>query len=158
MLEIPSGNHSAILTAMLAPALLMTATASLLVSANARLARVVDRLRTLLAARKNACDSLPYHDEQIRRHRQRAELVLRACKMLYLAMGSFVCTSLALAFDALLRSRLGPLPTVLAVFGVIFLLVACYSMWQEVRLSINSFDHEMAQEMARSEQETKKKA
>ena len=36
--------HYAILTSMLAPALLMAATASLLVSANNRLARVVDRL------------------------------------------------------------------------------------------------------------------
>ena len=34
---------------MLAPALLMAATGSLLVSANARLARVVDRLRAIIA-------------------------------------------------------------------------------------------------------------
>ena len=43
-------SHYAILTAMLAPALLMAATASLLVSANNRLARVVDRLRALIVA------------------------------------------------------------------------------------------------------------
>ena len=42
--------HYAILTAMLAPALLMAATASLLTSANARLARVVDRLRALMVS------------------------------------------------------------------------------------------------------------
>jgi hypothetical protein len=35
---------------MLAPALFMTATASLLVSANNRLARVVDRLRALIGS------------------------------------------------------------------------------------------------------------
>jgi len=41
-------THYAILTAMLAPAFFLTATASLLMSANNRLARVVDRLRNLL--------------------------------------------------------------------------------------------------------------
>ena len=41
-------DHYTILTAILAPALLMAATGSLLLSANNRLARVVDRLRILL--------------------------------------------------------------------------------------------------------------
>ena len=41
-------GHYAILTAMLAPAFFLTATASLLMSANARLARVIDRARVLL--------------------------------------------------------------------------------------------------------------
>jgi len=43
-------GHYAILTAMLAPAFFLTATASLLMSANSRLARVVDRLRSLIVA------------------------------------------------------------------------------------------------------------
>ena len=38
-------GHYAILTSMLAPAFFLTATASLLMSANARLARVIDRAR-----------------------------------------------------------------------------------------------------------------
>jgi len=37
---LPVGSHYAILTAMLAPAFFLTATASLLISANNRLARV----------------------------------------------------------------------------------------------------------------------
>ena len=40
--------HYAILTAMLAPAFFLTATAALLTSANARLARIIDRARALL--------------------------------------------------------------------------------------------------------------
>ena len=43
-------GHYAILTAMLAPAFFLTATAALLSAANARLARVVDRLRSLIVA------------------------------------------------------------------------------------------------------------
>ena len=95
-------GHYAILTAMLAPALLMAATASLLTSANTRLARVVDRLRALIVAWEEEAPDRAERDVQIRRHRQRAQLVLRACQMLYAALGGFVGTSLALAVDALL--------------------------------------------------------
>ena len=141
--------HYAILTAMLAPALLMAATASLLVSANARLARVVARLRALIVEWKHDAPDRAERDEQIRRHRQRAYLVLRACRMLYGALAGFVGTSLALAVDAFLGFRLGALPTVLAVFGVLFLLVASFAMWREVTLSVRSFDLELDHELNR---------
>lgn len=142
--------HHAALTAMLAPALLMTATASLLASANARLARVVDRLRTLLAAWDGDGPDVPgtaERDATILRHRRRAQLVLRACQLMYAAMGSFVGTSLALALDAFFDFRLGLLPTVLAVLGVVFLLLACAAMGSEVSLAVNSFDQEIEHEL-----------
>ena len=107
---------------MLAPALLMAATASLLTSANARLARVVDRLRALIVGWEEEAPDRAERDVQIQRHRQRrAAWSLRACQMLYAALGGFVGTSLALAVDALLGFRLGVLPTALAVLGVLFL-------------------------------------
>ncbi len=142
-------NHHAILTAMLAPALLMTATASLLVSANARLARVVDRLRALIVEWNHDAPDRSCREDQIGRHRLRAHLVLRACQMLYMAMGSFVGTSLALATDAFLGFRLGMVPTILAVLGVVFLLAASLWMWREVSLSVRSFDSELDEEMLR---------
>lgn len=141
--------HYAILTAMLAPAFFLTATASLLMSANSRLARVVDRLRALIIAWKHDAPDGAEREEQIRRHRQRAHLVLRACRLLYGALASFVGTSLALAMDAFLGFRLGAAPTVLAVIGVLFLLAASFSMWREVSLSVQSFDLELDQEMLR---------
>lgn len=144
-----SSGHYAILTSMLAPALLMAATGSLLVSANARLARVVDRLRALIVAWEEAAPDRAGRDLQIRRHRQRAQLVLRACQMLYAALGAFVCTSLALAIDAFLGFRLGVAPTILAIFGVTFLLLASLAMGMEVSLSVRSFDEELDQELAR---------
>lgn len=142
-------GHYAILTSMLAPALLMAATASLLVSANARLARVVDRLRSLIVGWESDAPDRAERDVQIKRHRQRAQLVLRACQMLYGALGGFVGTSLSLAVDAFLGFRLGVLPTVLAVIGVSFLLFACLAMGREVGLAVRSFDEELDQEMAR---------
>lgn len=142
-------GHYAILTAMLAPALLMAATASLLTSANARLARVVDRLRALIIGWEEEAPDRAERDVQIQRHRKRAQLVLRACQLLYAALGGFVGTSLALAVDALLGFRLGVLPTALAVIGVSFLLLASLALGREVSLSVRSFDEELDQELAR---------
>lgn len=146
--ELSSG-HYAILTAMLAPALLMAATGSLLVSANARLARVVDRLRALIQEWKHGASEVMRRDLQIARHRRRAALVLRACQMLYAGLGSFVGTSLALAIDALAGFRLGIVPTALAIIGVAFLLGASLLLGVEVSLSVRSFDEELDQEIAR---------
>ena len=141
--------HYAILTAMLAPALLMAATASLLVSANARLARVVDRLRALIVSWEYDAPDRAERDDQISRHRRRAHLVLRACQLLYGALGAFVGTSLSLAVDAFTGNRLVLLPTALALVGVLFLLAASIVMGSEVSLSVQSFDLEMDQEMRR---------
>lgn len=145
----PSLDHHAILAAMLAPALLMAATGSLLVSANARLARVVDRLRSLIVAWEQDAPDRNERDTQIARHRARAALVLRACWTLYAALGFFVCTSLGLAADALLGFKLGAVPTVLALIGMLCLLIASLAMGREVSLSVKSFDEELDQELAR---------
>ena len=149
MNPILGAGHYAILTSMLAPALLMAATASLLVSANARLARVVDRLRTLIEEWKHVAPDAASRDLRIGRHRRRAHLVLRACQMLYLALGSFVGTSLTLAIDAFLVYQLDILPTVLAVLGVTFLLGASALMGAEVSLAVRSFDEELDHEIHR---------
>lgn len=143
-------DHYRILTSMLAPALLMAATGSLLVSANARLARVVDRLRSIIG-QLDAAD-LPLRgqlEDQISRHRRRAHLVLRACLMLYLGLGAFIGTSLALAVDALAGFRLPYLPTGLAIVGVIGLFGAAWALGREVSLSVQSFDLELDSELER---------
>ncbi|MGV8944594.1 DUF2721 domain-containing protein [Thermomonas sp.] len=147
--SMTASSHYAILTAMLAPAFFLTATGSLLMSANHRLARVVDRLRSLIVAWEHDAPDGASREEQIRRHRQRAHLVLLACRLLYGALASFVGTSLALAMDALLGFRLGAVPTLMAVLGVLFLLAASFALWREVSLSVRSFDMELDQEMLR---------
>jgi hypothetical protein len=143
-------DHYRILTSMLAPALLMAATGSLLVSANARLARVVDRLRAIMAQLDESDETTRAQvEDQILRHRRRAHLVLRACLMLYLGLGAFVGTSLALAVDALAGFRLPYLPTGLAVVGVMGLLGASLYLGREVSLSVQSFDAELDIELER---------
>jgi hypothetical protein len=140
-------GHYTILTAMLAPALLMAATGSLLLSANNRLARVVDRLRILLHkwndnARKHAA-----LEQQIFRHRERSAFLLRACLLLYCALGSFVVTSLALAMDAYRGIGVSPLPTVFGLIGMLFLFGAAWHLGREVWAAVKSFEAEIEDEM-----------
>jgi FtsH-binding integral membrane protein len=143
-------GHYQILTSMLAPALLMAATGSLLVSANNRLARVVDRLRSLVAAWHITPEQrLAGLEVQIARHRRRSRYVLHACVMLYCAVGGFVGTSLALAVDAYSGFQVALLPTLLAVIGVLCLLVASVYLGLEVSLAVRSFDEELDLELER---------
>ena len=136
-------SHYAILTAMLAPAFFLTATAALLASANTRLARVVDRLRSLIVAWELDAPDRAQRDEQILRHRQRAHLVLRACRLLYGAMASFVGTSLAVAIDTFTGHRLGTLPVWLASAGVLAMFTASLLLARESTLAVTAINEEM---------------
>ena len=95
--------HYAILTAMLAPAFFLTATASLLLSANNRLARIIDRARTLLKELQDIQDPLQraIYEQRIALQRRRSLIILRAGQLLYMAICLFVVTSLAVAADSL---------------------------------------------------------
>ena len=151
MSPFDSLDHYRTLTSMLAPALLMAATGSLLISANNRLARVVDRLRAIIA-QLDACDQDDVRaeiEDQIARHRRRAQLVLRACQFLYFALGAFVGTSLGLAVDALFGFRAPYLPTALAILGVAGLFGSAIALGREVSLSVRSFDLELDSELRR---------
>lgn len=140
-------GHYAILLAMLAPALFMTATASLLQSANNRLARVVDRLRGLMRESDEADAALPerqsFYTAQIARQRVRTKLILRACRLLYLALAAFVGTSLAVAADTLFGHALVHVPTVLAVAGVMLVLTACLYLSREAGMAVQALDREL---------------
>lgn len=141
-------SHYAVLTAMLAPALLMAATGSLLLSANNRLARVVDRLRILLKLWNAGERGHAALENQIQRHRRRSNFLLRACLFLYCALGSFIGTSLALAVDALSGQRISLLPTVMGLLGMGFLLGAAFYLGREVLAAVRSFEAEIRDEMA----------
>lgn len=138
----------ATLTAMITPALFMTANASLIISTSNRMSRIVDRIRVQLdlADRldRGATD-LDYPAE--RRDRATAELaalewrsdrVRLALTQLYLALSAFVGTSLALGIDVLLGSRAYVLPTALAVLGVALLLWASVNLTAEARRALRS--------------------
>jgi len=140
----PSTDH-AVLTAMLAPAFFLTATASLLLSANNRLARIIDRTRTLLRDLAEADDAAEraLYEKRIALQRLRSTIMLRAGQLLYGAISFFVGTSLAVAVDAFAGHRLGPLPVLLAGGGVLAMFAASLLLARESALAVTAINEEM---------------
>ena len=150
---MPAYSHYAILTAMLAPAFFLTATASLLMSANSRLARVVDRLRSLLReleAVESDGTQRELLDRRIVKQRQRTQLILRGSQLLYVAISCFVATSLFVAIDGFLGHRLGVLPTLFAVLGVLAMFTASLYLSRESTLAVQALNEEMDHAHARA--------
>ncbi|HEY0660737.1 MAG TPA: DUF2721 domain-containing protein [Lysobacter sp.] len=146
--------HYAILTAMLAPAFFLTATASLLMSANTRLARVIDRTRVLLAELADADDEAERAllERRIARQRLRSITILRGGQLLYGAISCFVGTSLTVAADAFLGYRFGALPTALAALGVLAMFAASLLLARESSLAVEAVNEEMDHAHARARQ------
>lgn len=141
----PALEHYAILAAMLAPAFFLTATAALLGTANSRLARVIDRLRTILKELEDTSDP-EYRgvlERRIAIQRKRSRLVLRGSQLLYVAISCFVGTSLAVAADALIGYRVAAMPTLLAALGVLALFAASLFLARESNLAVRVIDEEM---------------
>ncbi|MCY7354329.1 MAG: DUF2721 domain-containing protein [Lysobacter sp.] len=141
----PAFAHYAVLTAMLAPAFFLTATASLLMSANNRLSRIIDRLRVVLMELEETVDS-EYRavlEKRILIQRRRSLLILRGSQLLYVAISCFVGTSLTVAGDAFVGYRFGAAPTVLAVLGVLAMFAASLFLAREATLAVAAVNEEM---------------
>lgn len=145
MFNNPATAHYAILAAMLAPAFFLTATASLLGTANSRLARIIDRLRSVLKDLEEAGDP-EYRkilERRVQVQRKRSSLVLRGSQLLYGAISFFVGTSLAVAADAFVGYRFVAMPTILAVLGVLSMFAASLYLARESRLAVKAVNEEM---------------
>lgn len=135
----------AVLTAMLAPAFFLTATAALLASANARLSRIIDRARSLLTD-LGACHEPELRELLERRiavQRRRSLLILRASQLLYVAISFFVGTSLLIAGDTYFNHLFGPLPTVLAALGVLSMFASSLLLASEASMAVRAVNDEM---------------
>ncbi|HSX65091.1 MAG TPA: DUF2721 domain-containing protein, partial [Pseudoxanthomonas sp.] len=132
----------AVLTAMLAPAFFLTATASLLLSANSRLARIIDRARSLLRDLADIEDEAErgLYERRIALQRRRSLIILRAGQLLYGAISFFVGTSLAVAVDTFLDHRLGSVPVWLAALGVLALFAASLLLARESTLAVTAIN------------------
>lgn len=139
-----STDH-AVLSAMLAPAFFLTATASLLLSANNRLSRIIDRARSLLKELVDIDDEgeRVLYEKRIALQRRRSLIILRAGQLLYGAISFFVGTSLAVAVDTFSGHRLGALPTWLAALGVLSMFAASLLLARESTLAVTAINEEM---------------
>lgn len=147
-MPIASPANYETLSAMITPALFMTANGSLIISTSNRMSRVVDRVRELndqvdlMQRGKSDLDFLTERQEhvadQIRRLEWRSDRIRLALTVLYLAFGSFVGTSLTLALDTIFAGHLAVLPTSLAIIGVLGLLIACIQLLREAYAALLS--------------------
>ena len=140
-LESP-GNALGVLTAMITPAVLISACGALIFSTATRLGRVIDRVRFLstrfeeLARNPEADDMaserLPLLYGQLERQTTRARLIQRSMVAFYSALGIFVATSVAIAvLNSIARNYLW----VSVVFG---LLGSSFMLYGSVLLIIES--------------------
>jgi len=136
-------NAYRILASMIAPALFMTATGSLIISSNNRLSRIVDRIRILIsqidaiAQPGNLLDfpqlRLEALQEEMHHLHARNTRIRNATALLYLAFALFVGASLAIGIDLFFGQRAPSVPTILALAGVVALLWACVNLFRETR-------------------------
>jgi len=140
-----------VLTAMITPAVLISACGTLLFSTSSRLGRVVDRVR-VLSDRIDGLDDEAAGDasrrdyllDQLEQLSRRAILLRTAMTTLYVAIGLFVTTSLSVALVALAGGQFGWLAVAVGLGGAGFLLHASVVLVREARMGVDSTLAEMA--------------
>ncbi|MCS6866344.1 MAG: DUF2721 domain-containing protein [Gemmataceae bacterium] len=143
LLELLSASE--ILSAMITPALLISATGTLALATTNRLGRVVDRVRRLAEIAEDLPDGVATTEvvekraliaDQIRWHSQRLVLLQRTIVTLYTAIGLLVGASLTVGLSATTRWALGWIPVGFGLSGATALLVAAVMLIRESRLAV----------------------
>lgn len=142
-----------VLAAMITPALLISASGTLVLSTSNRLSRVVDRVRVLardaetLEQDKRAEQGLQQKRfliaNQLTSLTKRALLLRSALAALYTAIGLLVATSVSVGVLTMLQLRWVLPPTFLAITGSCALLWGSVLLVREGRLAIGSTLEEM---------------
>lgn len=148
-----SPSALAVLTAMITPAVLISACGTLILSTSTRAGRVVDRVRSLsdlfesLARGEREVD-LPAERrelvfEQLDKLTSRARLLQRSMTFFYLALGIFVGTSVAIGVVTLSGAALAWVPVAMALLGAGFLFYGSLLLIFEARLALSTIHEEM---------------
>ena len=152
----PNALNSTIefLTAMVTPALLISATGSLVLSTSTRLGRVVDRVRQLeerlsAAIYSENKDEIPLYDKRVEvivdlldKVTSRSRILQRAMGAFYYGLMFFVSTSVTIAVAAIFNSyRWVPIP--IGIIGIMFLFYGSVLMLRETRMAAATVNAEM---------------
>jgi hypothetical protein len=132
-------SAQAMIAAMITPAMLILASGSLIATALARLARVVDRLRKLAERR----DAGPDADE-LNRHERRAMLAERAVSIYFGAVVCFVVSGFTIALDHLAGDRLAWLPVSVTMLGMCLIVAGSAAMLAECQVATTQIRAEIA--------------
>ena len=148
-LEAPQ-NALAVLTALITPAVLISACGALIFSTSTRMGRVVDRVRNL-SERFETLAKHPEQDEmyeerralifsQLDRQTSRARLLQRALLSFYVSLSIFVATSVAIAVVAAVARNYTWIAVGLGMVGVFFMLYASVLLVVESRMALAAID------------------
>jgi len=146
-----SANGLGVLGAMVTPAVLILACGTLITSTASRLARIVDRVRTLSQALEKlwANGTVDFADarnaeleHQLAIHAERGRLIQRSLTSFYVALGVFVATSISLAVVVFLPA-VSWIPTTLGMVGSLVLFHGCVLLIRETRLAMTAVRSEM---------------
>jgi hypothetical protein len=142
------------LTAMITPALLISATGSLVLSTSTRLGRVVDRVRELevrlsdlittedkstIALYEKRLDTIVNLLDKVT---TRSRILQKAMSAFYYGLGSFILTSVTIAVVGLFNVYRG-LPILIGLVGIFFLLYGSVLMLRETRMATATINAEM---------------
>jgi Protein of unknown function (DUF2721) len=142
-----------VLTAMITPAVLISASGTMILSTSTRLGRVVDRVRSLSDRFQQLADSestAEFFEEQramlydqLDKLTSRSRLLQRALTTFYLAVGVFVATSVAIGVVAFSSARGAWIPVAMGLVGAFFLFYGSMLLVFEARLALSTTHAEM---------------
>lgn len=135
-----------VLSAMITPAVLISACGTLVLSTSTRLARVIDRVRQMA----DKVDDLDEHRETVRNYEQRrsslhaqmqtlarrGRLLQFSLTLFYLGVATFVATSVAIGIVAAQWISSGWIPVALALAGAVMLLGGSVVLIAESRIAL----------------------
>jgi len=145
-------NALNVLSAMITPAVLISACGTLVFSTSNRLARIVDRVRdmsqTIEGLSKNEDIDFPEErlvevERQLSIHTRRGKLIQASLTSFYIALSLFVAATVATGLVALFKNATW-VPNVLGIIGTLFLFYGCVMLIAETRLALRSVNSEMA--------------
>lgn len=142
-----------ILSAMITPALLISASGTLSLSTANRLGRVVDRIRALTEMAEGLPDGVATEEvvdkraliaDQIRWHTQRLQLLQSTIVTLYTAIGLLVASSLTVGLSASTKwETVAWIPVAFGLGGACALMVAALRLVWESRLAVRGAEVEI---------------
>ncbi len=153
-MAMSEATNLTVLSAMITPAVLISACGTLILSTSNRLGRATDRVRRF-ADRLRALGTTDQDDGDVILERQmilallpvamrRARLIHRGLTAFYLAVGLFVLTSLVIGGSGIAGWDSGALPICLAIVGASILCYGAALLTIEARLSLEVTEGEMA--------------
>lgn len=150
----PQGLGLAVLTGMIAPAVLISACGPLLLSTTIRFGRIVDRARDLSARlekmvhgksdEEHVAEKIEIYYDQLARLAQRARMLQRGMLSIYLALSSFIGASVLIGVMAFAGLKGADwLPVTIGILGTICLLYGSLTLILESRKGLEALNIEM---------------